>query len=194
MLNPRAEQINVPDGATHVIAHQARLSSPRRRGSSTPRLIRSITGASGILGHPPARVTTTEYGVAISRHKLPEVCISLPSSDSEGAWKTGCLLHPRSRVRFALARMHTSIQVQRGHPGLPCAMALRLTSCSPRRTALLPPSPVRNFRSLQTWRQHRDARTTRLRRTRLARTSVAPSASTASHRAFVTFASAPHPP
>jgi hypothetical protein len=23
MLNPRAEQINVPDGATHVIAHKA---------------------------------------------------------------------------------------------------------------------------------------------------------------------------
>jgi len=39
--------------------------------------------------------------------------------------------------------MHTSIQVQRGHPGLPCAMALRLTSCSSRRTALLPPSPAR---------------------------------------------------
>src|SRR5882672_7407758 len=35
--------------------------------------------------------------------------------------------------------MHTSIQVQRKHSGLPCAMALRLISCSPRRTALLPP-------------------------------------------------------
>ena len=31
------------------------------------------------------------------------------------------------------------------HSGLPCAMALRLTSCSPRRTALLPPSLRRNF-------------------------------------------------
>src|SRR2546427_6460039 len=28
------------------------------------------------------------------------------------------------------------------HSGLPCAMALRLTSCSSRRTALLPPSPA----------------------------------------------------
>ena len=37
---------------------------------------------------------------------------------------------------------HTSIQVQAEHPGLPCAVALRLTSCSPRRTALLPPSPT----------------------------------------------------
>jgi len=35
------------------------------------------------------------------------------------------------------ARM--SIQVQRRASGLPCAMALRLITCSPRRTALLPP-------------------------------------------------------
>ena len=36
----------------------APLSSPRRRGSSTLRLLGSITDVSGILGHPPARVTT----------------------------------------------------------------------------------------------------------------------------------------
>src|SRR5438876_11716374 len=34
---------------------------------------------------------------------------------------------------------------QREHSGLPCAMALRLTSCSSRRTALLPPSPPRSL-------------------------------------------------
>jgi len=43
------------------------------------------------------------------------------------------------------AHEHTG---QRGHPGLPCAMALRLTSCSPRRTALLPPSPALLIASL----------------------------------------------
>ena len=37
------------------------------------------------------------------------------------------------------AHEHTG---QREHSGLPCAMALRLTSCSSRRTALLPPSPA----------------------------------------------------
>src|SRR5918994_6598433 len=37
------------------------------------------------------------------------------------------------------AHEHTG---QPEHSGLPCAMALRLTSCSPRRTALLPPSPA----------------------------------------------------
>ena len=62
---------------------------------------------------------------------------------SEGAGKTGCAPHPRSRVLLAHdKKMHTSIQVRREHPGLPCAMALRLTSRSSRRTALLPPSPL----------------------------------------------------
>jgi hypothetical protein len=73
---------------------------------------------------------------------------SSPSSWVEGAGKTGCLLHPRSRVRFALKKMHTSIQVQAEHPGLPCAVALRLTSRSSRRTALLPPSPALLIASL----------------------------------------------
>src|SRR5438552_1191822 len=42
------------------------------------------------------------------------------------------------------AHEHTG---QLEHSGLPCAMALRLTSCSSRRTALLPPSPVRSLAS-----------------------------------------------
>jgi hypothetical protein len=50
----------------------------------------------------------------------------LPSWKTEGAGKTGCALHPRSRVHDAQGSAHTSIQVQRGTPGLPCAMALRL--------------------------------------------------------------------
>src|SRR5882757_10852840 len=56
---------------------------------------------------------------------------ALPSSREEGAGKTGCTPHPRSRVQFAQTNAHTSIQVRRRHPGLPCAMVLRLTSCSP---------------------------------------------------------------
>src|SRR5947208_9433782 len=40
------------------------------------------------------------------------------------------------------AHEHTG---QREHSGLPCAMALRLTSCSSRRTALLPPSWAGHF-------------------------------------------------
>jgi hypothetical protein len=52
-----------------------RSSSPRRRGSSTPRLFGSITAAAGILDHPPSRVMTTEYAFAFSRRVSPEVCI-----------------------------------------------------------------------------------------------------------------------
>ena len=43
---------------------------------------------------------------------------SLPSK-TEGAGKTGCALHPRSRVRFALSRLHTSIQGSGEHPAFP---------------------------------------------------------------------------
>jgi hypothetical protein len=66
---------------------------------------------------------------------------------------------------------------------------LRLTSRSPRRPAFLPPSSSGYFR--KTWRQHRGARTTRLRRPCRPRSSVAAFASTASHRAFVTIATRP---
>ena len=38
---------------------------------------------------------------------------------SEGAGKTGCLLHPRSRVRFALTKVHTSIQGSGNTPAFP---------------------------------------------------------------------------
>jgi len=75
----------------------------------------------------------------------PKFYKDLPCSNQEGAGKTGCALHPRSRVQRAQKNTHTSIQVQREHPGLPCAMALRLTSCSPRWTALLPPSLLRSL-------------------------------------------------
>src|SRR6185312_308636 len=52
---------------------------------------------------------------------------------------------PRAICANKTAHEHTG---QREHPGLPCAMALRLTSCSSRRTALLPPSPARLIATL----------------------------------------------
>jgi hypothetical protein len=44
---------------------------------------------------------------------------NFPPSLSEGAGKTGCALHPRSRVRFALKKMHTSIQGSGSIPAFP---------------------------------------------------------------------------
>jgi len=55
---------------------------PREGGaSSTPRPIGSIIDVSGILGHPPSRVTTTECVSAFSRRAAPELCWnSFPSN------------------------------------------------------------------------------------------------------------------
>ena len=62
----------------------------------------------------------------------PRFASSFVAQKSEGAGKTGCSLHPRSRVQSTQTKTHTSIQVQRKHSGLPCAMALRLIASSPR--------------------------------------------------------------
>src|ERR1700755_2159696 len=52
---------------------------------------------------------------------------------TEGAGHGGCTLHPRSRAPYAQAKKsaheHTG---QRRQSDIPCAMVLRLTSCSPR--------------------------------------------------------------
>src|ERR1700676_2532113 len=69
----------------------------------------------------------------LAAHFARGLISTLPSSIVEGAGKTGCALHPRSRVQCARRNAHTSIQVQRRASGLPCAMALRLMARSPRR-------------------------------------------------------------
>jgi hypothetical protein len=71
---------------------------------------------------------------AYSARGLPSNSRSLRS---EGAGKAGCALHPRSRVPNAQTKTHTSIQVQRRQSGLPCAMVLRLITCSPQRPGFL---------------------------------------------------------
>src|SRR5205814_2602443 len=81
-----------------------------------------------------SRAMTIEYNFAFSRRDFARgLHQRWPPQNTEGAGKTGCALHPRSRVQAAQRNAHTSIQVQRKHSGLPCAMALRLISCSPRR-------------------------------------------------------------
>jgi hypothetical protein len=114
-------------------------------GSSTPRLIDSITGVSGILGRPvytPSRAMTTECAFAISRHELSEFCVITSRPLIRGRREDRVLAAPavsRAICANKSAHEHTG---QREHSGLPCAMALRLTSCSSRRTAFLPPSPA----------------------------------------------------
>src|SRR2546421_1587809 len=49
----------------------------------------------------------------------PRFAFSFALFETEGAGKTGCLLHPRSRVRFAQTKMHTSIQGSGNTPAFP---------------------------------------------------------------------------
>jgi hypothetical protein len=99
----------------------------------------------GILDRPvPVRNCAqgrTMTNMGFSRRHPPEFCKFIPPPKKEGARKTGCALHPRSHVQGWNSKTHMSIQVQRKQSGLPCAMVLRLISCSPRRDrACLPPS------------------------------------------------------
>ena len=114
-----------------------------------------------------------------------------PLENQEGAGKAGCALHPRSRVQVCAKKC--------AHEHTGEAEALRL-SLRDGLTAYFVLSPVNGLSChrrpqkpgfLRTWRQHRGARTTRLRRTRQLRSSVTALASTASHRAFVTIATRP---
>jgi hypothetical protein len=74
-----------------------------------------------------------------------------PSSNSEGAGNAGCALHPRSRVRSAQNKMHTSIQGSGEHPTFPAQWLYGLYRALPGERAFLPPSspisfwPLRNL-------------------------------------------------
>ena len=152
---------------------------------------------------------------AFSRHDLPEVFISRPST-VEGAGNAGCALHPRSRVQNAQRKAHTSIQVQRRQSGIPCAMVLRLMPCSPRRRIRLVTVAAGLMADRSGWIKFATdslAPATGVGTTRFCRTRIAPfvlraaarsretalrthlradaAASTASHPAFVTIAIRP---
>ena len=105
-------------------------SYPRRRVSSTPRLIGSITAASGILDRPPSRTMTTEYASAFSRR----ICargLQNHSPTRRGRRECRVLAAPAVSCAISAKKAHTSIQVQLEHSGIPCAMVLRLIPRSP---------------------------------------------------------------
>ena len=66
---------------------------------------------------------------------LPELCVSL-SLMRRGSRECRMRAAPAVSRAKGKRKTHTSIQVQRRHSGIPCAMALRLTSRSPRRIGL----------------------------------------------------------
>src|SRR5215211_95945 len=79
----------------------------------------SMPGAEGDgfrFALPILRMTCLRDLAALIARGLLE---NFPPSLSEGAGKTGCLLHPRSRVRFAQTKLHTSIQGSGSIPAFP---------------------------------------------------------------------------
>ena len=105
---------------------------PREGGaSSTPRPIGSIIDVSGILGARSSRAMTAECASAFSRRIPPELCFDLTPLRTMGAGKTGCTLHPRSRVQLRTKNAHTSIQVQRRHPAFPAQCFTAYSALSP---------------------------------------------------------------
>ena len=83
----------------------------------------------------PIQISNSRYTPAISRRDAPKVCVSL---SLEGRGSRECRMRAAPAVSCAkwTRKTHTSIQVQRRHSGIPCAMVLRLPSCSPRRIGL----------------------------------------------------------
>src|SRR6187549_141248 len=75
---------------------------------------------------------------AFSRRIAPEVCWLTPSSNqrAQGMPDARCTRGLMRSVHKECAHEHTG---QRRTSDIPCAMALRLIACSPRRTAVLPP-------------------------------------------------------
>src|SRR5947208_8773767 len=149
------------------------------------------SAASGEVDCFAALAMTAERACAFSRRDAPEVCYSLCPRKSEGAGKTGCLLHPRSRVRFAQTKVHTSIQGSGSLPAFPAQWLYGLLRALPgeRLFCLRRGRDTSRQLSASTAAPEPHDFAVRFRRVRLA-----PSASTASHRTFVTMANAPHPP
>jgi hypothetical protein len=78
--------------------------------------------------------SNSRYASALSRHSLPELCWNgLSPSPIRGSRKCRGRAAPAVSCAKLCEETHTSIQVQRRHPGIPCAMTLRLMPRSPRR-------------------------------------------------------------
>jgi hypothetical protein len=107
--------------------------------------------------------------------------LQIVSPRNEGAGNAGCLLHPRSRVQNShkeSAHEHTGTV---GAVRRPCAMVLRLMSCSPRRRIrfatvvgglMVLPNPVGPTKTSADLTPATGARTTRFCRTHQRRSSA----------------------
>ena len=111
---------------------QTTLSSSGLTGrSSTPRPINSAIDVSGILDHPPSQVMTVGYASAFSRRNAPELCVTSALIRNKGRRESRVHAAPAVSCAKCAEETHTSIQVQRRHPGFPCAMGYGLLRALP---------------------------------------------------------------
>jgi transposase-like protein len=84
-------------------------------------------------------------GFAISRRDAPEFCKTFYAHKEEGAGKTGCALHPRSRVQSAHQKKRTrAYRFSGSSPAFPAQWFYGLFRALPGDRAFLPPSPLRS--------------------------------------------------
>jgi hypothetical protein len=80
---------------------------------------------------PRNDVDRSEHALLFSRRDAPGVLQVNLALQSEGAGKTGCAPHPRSRVQCASKNTHTSIQVWRKPPAFPAQRLYGLYEFAP---------------------------------------------------------------
>jgi hypothetical protein len=93
-----------------------------RRASSTPWLLGSIIGVSGILDHPLSRMMTAEREARLrdlAAHFARRFAGNLLTLQSEGAGNAGCALHPRSRVQTCAKKRTRAYRFSGGNPAFP---------------------------------------------------------------------------
>ena len=152
--------------AVHCGVHRdgADSSSPRKRGPIR-RAVDRVDGVGGLVDPSrhcielpglwvPAFAGTTLMDSRSAANTGPPsrgtICprFACHSPSNEGAGNAGCALHPRSRVRSRAKKAAHEHTGQRRTSDIPCAMALRLISRSPRSIGLFsPPSPCGNRHS-----------------------------------------------
>jgi hypothetical protein len=122
----------------------------------------------------------SRYTLPRSRDSIRPRFANHSPNQREGAGKTGCALHPRSRVQRCLWKRTRAYRFSGSSPAFPAQWFYSLYRALPGETWLVchrRPQEVRASQELDTC--HRGVRTTRLCRTLVPRSSVAALASTA---------------
>ena len=89
----------------------------------------------------PLPAATRKHTFSFSRRIAPEVYVSFAPFENRGRRESRVHAAPAVSCAMCTGSAHTSIQVQRRHPGLPCAVVYDLLRALLGDRAFLPPSP-----------------------------------------------------